>query len=220
MADDEVTSGPSAVKVDVWNRALNRIGQTEWIEDEGADQLAAAVCRKHWDDCLGEALELRDWDFARKQCQLRVAPVGAARAGWNHVYSLPEDFVSARALLQGGLRASLDPEETRLAYELQANDAGDGLLLCTDADLSDVDALEYTSSAVTITVWPRLFVSAVVWRLAAELALAIVKGAEGQRLANAALQMFEAAVAVTHARRARSAQPDQDLEAPSIRARG
>ena len=218
MADDEVTSGPSAVKVDVWNRALNRIGQTEWIEDEGADQLAAVGHAVR--PPRGEALELRDWDFARKQCQLRVAPVGAARAGWNHVYSLPEDFVSARALLQGGLRASLDPEETRLAYELQANDAGDGLLLCTDADLSDVDALEYTSSAVTITVWPRLFVSAVVWRLAAELALAIVKGAEGQRLANAALQMFEAAVAVTHARRARSAQPDQDLEAPSIRARG
>lgn len=220
MAEDDVVSGPSLVKVQLWNRALSRIGQTEEVGDEGEETLAARECRKHYDDCVGEALELRSWDFAKAQCELRVGEVGVERAGWAHVYLLPEDLVAPRALVQGDLRASLEPEETRLPYELQMSDDGTAQLFCCDADLSDIDALEYTSNKASIAIWPRLFVSAVVDRLAAELALGLIKGAEGERAWTTRMRAFEAGLAVAHARRIRAAVQDQDIDSPSLRARG
>lgn len=218
MADGTSTL-PSSVKVDVWNRALSRIGHTDAIEDENDVTLQARECRKHWDDCVGEALELRDWDFAKMQSPLLAAPAGTSRFGWAKVYSLPPDLVAPRALLQGGLRVSLDPEETRIPYELQMNADGTGQLLCTDANLDQVDALEYTSRLPAVAMWPRLFLSAVVYRLAAELALAIIKGREGNALWRDMLGAFESGLAVAHVRRTRAATQDQDIDSASIRAR-
>src|SRR5690242_13741948 len=98
----------SQTKVDIWNRALDRIGETEEIEDEDDSCLAAAKCQRHYDDCLGEVLESFPWPFAKGQAQLAEL-AGVTRAGWGHVYGLPDDFVAARSILYGGLRIGLIP---------------------------------------------------------------------------------------------------------------
>jgi hypothetical protein len=206
---------PSATKVDIWNRALDRIGETEAIEDEDDDRLAAAVCRRHYDDCLGEVLEDFPWPFAKKQGQL-AALAGVTRAGWAHVYALPADFVAPRAILVGGLRVGLMASDTRVPYELQSNDAGDGQVLCTDVDLEDADGFEYTARIDVVQAYPRLFVTALAWRLAVELALAVKKD---QRLAGACLQQYERAIAGAFTAQLRGAQEDVEPEASSIRAR-
>jgi hypothetical protein len=208
----------TATKVEAWNRALYRIGQTTKILDEAEDTEAAYACSLIWDDCVGEALELRNWPWAKGQATLAVV-TGVIRIGWEYVYGLPADFVAACAILSGEVRFSLVPGEGRVAYEIQANDAGNGQVLCTDLEVETTDILEYTRRIDSIVAMPRLFLNAVVWRLAAELALSLVKGTEGARLSNGCLAAFDDALRVAHARQLVGQQLDQELDAPSIRAR-
>jgi hypothetical protein len=221
---------PSGTKVDIWNRALDRIGETETIEDESDDRLAAAVCGRHYDDCLVEVLEDFPWPFAKGQAELAEL-AGVTRAGWGHVYAVPEDFVSARAILYGGARIGLIPADFvstttstssrstlngRVSYEIQSNDAGDGQILCTDVDLSDADGFEYTRRIEVVSAFPRLFVSALAFRLAAELAMAIRKDV---KLADSMLKGYQGDVARAFTAQLRGNQEDPEPEASSIRAR-
>jgi hypothetical protein len=204
----------SSVKVDVWNKALARIGQTEPIEDEEESRLAADVCRRHYDDCLEEALERKDWSFARRQA--RPARLEQARIGWAYTYALPADCISPRAILSGGQRYSLTASGARIPWETQDNDAGDGLVLCTDYLFEMYDALEYTARKEIIAGWPRHFLSAVAFRLAFELALAIPKD---KQLAGEMSVAFEVDLAKAYANDLNARTPDQPLVPDSIRAR-
>lgn len=60
----------SAAKVDIWNRALGRIGENQGVESENENTPAARACRNNYDDILRELLELRDWPWAIKQIAL------------------------------------------------------------------------------------------------------------------------------------------------------
>jgi hypothetical protein len=57
-------------KVGIWNRALERIGETGTVGSEDEDRLAASVCRIHFDDVLEKVLESFQWPFATKQVAL------------------------------------------------------------------------------------------------------------------------------------------------------
>ncbi len=52
-------------KVDVWNLALTKIGETKLITSEDDDSITAKLCALHWDTVLKEVLERRHWRFAR-----------------------------------------------------------------------------------------------------------------------------------------------------------
>lgn len=204
----------SDVKINVWNRALDRIGQTDVIEDEDEDRVAAAVCRRHYGDIVEEALERKPFPWAGKQC--RPTRLAVARVGWEYTYQLPDDFIAPRAIISGDQRFALTPSESRLPYELQASDDGEGQLLCTDYLFESDDALEYTTRTPNVAAWPRLFLSAIAWRLAAELALAIPKDTA---LAAGCSQAYETTLALAFSGSLNGQQPDQPLEAESIRAR-
>lgn len=212
----------SSVKVDIWNKALRRIGHTQRIEDESDESLEAVICEAEFDDCLAECLERRPWLFATRQALASTLALATARVGWEYAYALPVDFVAARAVLTGGQRFSLTPGESRIPYELQSDDTDTGYLLCTDYEFSDdeEEVLEYTYRVTNISRLPRGFVSAVAWRLAAELALALEKGADGMRIAQACLSGYESSLSVAFAAETNSGrQDDPELDAPSIRAR-
>jgi hypothetical protein len=59
-----------ATKLGVWNRALNRIGETDDIEDVEEDRVAARVCRNHYDEILRDMLALHPWSWAIKEATL------------------------------------------------------------------------------------------------------------------------------------------------------
>lgn len=205
----------SDVKVEVWNKALDRIGQTDVIEDEDEDRLGAAVCRRHHDDCLEEMLERKPFPWAGFQATPNL--LLTTRVGWTYTYALPTDFVAPRAIISGGRRYSLIPGEEQIPYELQSDDTGDGQVLCTDYLFEGEDALEYSRRITNIAAWPRLFLNAFQWRLAVELALAIPKDAAKAR---GCAEEYEIALALAFAASVNQQQPDQPLEAESIRARG
>jgi hypothetical protein len=106
--------------------------------------------------------------------QIRIT-VTTSREGWEHVYQLPEDCVTPIALLGEDERIDLLSVEDRIEFAIEANNKRDGKLLCCDIDDDDLEALEYTAVIDNPTVWSALFVDAVAWRLAAELALSIKK---------------------------------------------
>lgn len=54
-------------KIDIWNMALDRIGQSESIEAEDEDTPAAGVCARHWPRIVREALEAHPWHWATRQ---------------------------------------------------------------------------------------------------------------------------------------------------------
>lgn len=205
----------SEVKVDLWNRALDRIGQTDSIEDEDEDRVAANVCRRHHDDCVEEALERKEFPWSGYQVTPNL--LGTTRVGWAYTYALPADFIAPRAILSGGVRYSLTEPTARIPCEIQANDAGDGQVLCTDYAFEGEDTLEYTRRISNIAAWPRQFLSAVAWRLAVELYLAIVKDPIKAR---GAAEAFERELALAYSLSMNQQTPDQPLEAESIRARG
>jgi hypothetical protein len=61
----------SVAKVEVWNRALSRIGETEFVTDpDAADRPAAEIGRLVWDDTVRRMLEQRAWPWAKRQAKL------------------------------------------------------------------------------------------------------------------------------------------------------
>lgn len=211
----EYTGKRSDVRVDIFNKAADRIGQTEAIEDENEVRLLANLCRRHFDDCLEEALELKPFPWSGKQC--RPTPLEARRVGWAYTYQLPPDFIACRALISGGQRFSLLRGEERIPYELQATDDSEGKLLCTDYLFESEDALEYTTRVTNVGDWPRLFVSAVAFRLAFELALAIPKDTN---LAKGMWDSFEVMLARAFAQSLNQQTPDQPATPDGVAARG
>lgn len=63
-------------KVDIWNKALAKIGETVRIEDENSAYLAAEQCRLFYDDLLREVLESRRWPWAIRQRPLVAITTG------------------------------------------------------------------------------------------------------------------------------------------------
>lgn len=206
----------SLTKVDLWNRALHRIGETTIIESEEEESNPAEVCRLHYSDCLGKALENFPWPFATKQAALSQ-PEGVTRTGWEYVYALPDDCVRPIALLAEDERLGLKAVGGRYPFAVMLNDTADGKLLCTDLDSTDFECLEYTALVEDVRMWPRQFCDALVWLLASEAAFAIKKD---PTLAGHMLEAYAASIMQARADVLNGQQADPEPTTPSIAIRG
>lgn len=143
--------------------------------------------------------------------------VTTTRVGFDHLYSLPSDFVAPVAVLYGGLPHSMLPEDSKVDFELVDDRAGGFWLACNlDVDTDDIDALEYISNGVPLAAWPRVAIDALVYRLASKFARALPKNAA---LAREMEQLYDLAKAkaVAAAETNRQAALPQT---PSLVARG
>jgi hypothetical protein len=210
-------ANPSTTIVDVWNRALSRVGQTTEIQSVDDDSTVAGVCRTHWGDILRQLLGAWPWPFARKQAALS-APSGVTRTGWDYVYNLPSDCLRPLVLLDEDERYESLPVASRKSFELQQNDDGDALLLCTNYEAAeDFEVLEYTAYTEAVYLMPFEFVDALAWYLAGELADAVVKTPQ---LAEYCRSHGEAALAAARAFCLNAKQNEAEPTTPSVSARG
>jgi hypothetical protein len=177
--------------VEIWRRALLRVGSTTLIESITETTPEAYACSIVWDDVLKEALESRAWKWATKQATPAQLD-DVERIGWEYFYALPDDCVTPICIiLSDGSRNSLQPLAGRTPFTVMTNDDDDGLILCTDVDGDDIDALEYVALIDDVRMMPRLFVDALVWGLTAELFYGLKKSiAEGDD----ALRKYELAL--------------------------
>ena len=243
-------------KIDIWNKALTKIGETDLIESEDDDETtrpAVKVAQLHYPDIIKEVLAECEWPFATRQRPLgeiseqstttayadagsytifevlfayldssqltvtRIASGGAeteltagtdytiddaevdgenntvtltsaittgqslritvttSRVGWEYLYSLPSDCVTPMAILAGDARRSLLPFAGMIDHEVVLGDDGESYVLCCDLPEDDVDALEYITDDVAVSIMPAHFVECVALRLAMEFASAIAK---------------------------------------------
>lgn len=200
-----------ATVVSICNRGLSRIGHTisiQALDEEGS--VEAEQSNLHFEDCRDEALEAFPWNFATKRATLAIV-AGAERTDWEYVYALPTDCLAVRFLVREGVRNPSAAE--RVPFHIEANDAGDGRILVTD--LEDAE-LVYTMKHVTPGVWPPAFVSALAWRLAAELALGVKKD---RALAKDCLVAYGIALQQAEVLAANERQRELPPTTPSIAAR-
>lgn len=57
-------------KIDTWNQALSRIGETKFLLSENDTSIPAKVCRLYWDRTLKEVFEKHRWQFASTEASL------------------------------------------------------------------------------------------------------------------------------------------------------
>ncbi len=145
---------------------------------------------------------------------LRIT-VSTSRVGWDYLYSLPADCITPVALLTAGTRLDLLQERQKEEWDKLINDAGDGYVLA--CNVAEVDAFEYVTSVTNVAAWDATFLNAVVFRLAADLALDVKKDPQlaGQLMAAYGGTLDQAFAQAKNAR-----QHTTKPTSPSVAARG
>ncbi|WP_421707124.1 hypothetical protein [Algihabitans sp.] len=214
--------------VSLCNLALTRIG-AQTINDLNEASSAARHCSALYAPTRDALLQSQAWRFARARQVLAELQLemGERPSEWAHVYALPVDCLtplyiepSGRAVMAGRGAQSLWPDETgTLPVTLRpAQATPDFEVRAGRRILSDQPeaTLIYTARIEDPTRFDPLFVEALSWRLAADLASAL-KGDPRRRQ-----EALREALTVTNAARAADAAAAtirDDYDAAWIRAR-
>ena len=194
---------PSAV--DLCNQALSQI-RADSISDLGEGSLEADACRAVYDETRRFVLRDSPWPFATETVAL--AQVGTDHPdGWAYVYDYPN---ACLRLLKVGPRGS---------FRQVSGNEGDNPLLAHKlvsvagrrAILSDIDKAfaQIIVDQVDPSRFDPQFTHALVWYIAAQIAVPVVGVDRGRALRNDALSMYRAVVDA-----ARSTMQNESTPAP------
>lgn len=187
------------VEADICNLALGRIGSRVVITSLEDAAIEARRCKLAYPHSRDVTLAAFPWPFARARAEL--AELSETRDGWGYVYAAPTDMVAAVALWPG---RNLPRPGEGYPLAIESNTTGDGKVILSDVTPAP---LHYTRKMTVVPAFPPHFVDAVVWCLAAELALTLpVKPAVETR----ARQGYELALA-----RAKAVALNESNAAPS-----
>lgn len=168
-----------STEVEICNRALSRIGIDQYIEALDDPKSDAVNCNLHYHPCRREVLQDYDWPFARKMQTLAL--VSDTVPGWAYAYRYPTDCLTV-------LKVALQETDDSVPYIIMGDEDDNSRLIVTDLQLA---CCVYTYDVKDVNQMPEAFRSALSWRLAAELALAM--RADAQR-ASFAQDQYLAAV--------------------------
>ncbi len=197
----------------ICNIALARVGQREFIDSLVQTSTASRLCAALYSPARDAALEAFPWPFATRRVAL-AALANATYSGWTHAYVLPSDCIAMRDIYSG-VRT---PEAlARVPYSIELGNDSEGnpslRVLLTDAEAAEVS---YTARVTTVALYPPLFVDALAWKMASDLALSLpVKPQVGLAM----LQGYRLALETAMASQLRQRQGDVPAESEFIRAR-
>lgn len=149
------------------NLALANIGETQLIDSLDQPGLSARLCKAHFRTARNSLLERRWWRWATRRVTLALTT--ETRTGWDFVYSVPSDCLTARHIWNG---YEEPPVDARVPFVLEANNGATGRVLLTSWEDAE---LVYTTDQVPVAGFPSLFVDALAWELTVRLALALPK---------------------------------------------
>lgn len=211
--------------VQVCNLALGRIGISEFIEDIEDRTTRAIACKQYLDGCRQSVLSDFPWNFATKAVQLAAVDVDVP--GWSAAYRYPSDCLSLRSITTAagdrfqpppfwggadGERAVMI--EGRARFRVLSDPViPDARVIL--ADIEDAWAW-YTADIVSPSTWPRLFVEALAWKLAAELAGALRVSAQLRQYAE---QTYLWQLSQAQAASLNEERPDPYPDSPSVAVR-
>jgi hypothetical protein len=163
---------------DLCNQALVLLGSPKVIRSITDGTPEAAACGQIYPMVINEIFGLHDWRFAVARAPL-VAQAGT-NSQWAYEYPVPTDCARVRGLIDA-TRLPTQYLPNRRMFDCRIAFAqGYSLVYACTAVWTNLSTaiLEYTTNSVPIASWPPALRSAVVWRLAAELAMPILRDAK------------------------------------------
>lgn len=151
--------------IQICNTALARVGVKEFIEDLAEGSAEADACSALYPTARDSALTSLPWPFATKRTTLALAAGEDEREGWEYVYAMPSDCLLARHIWSGERAPSAT---SKIPFTIELNDAEDARIILCDKEDAE---LVYTAAITNSLLFPPLFVDALCWLLASELAL-------------------------------------------------
>jgi hypothetical protein len=148
-------------QVTVCNQAISAIGITRFIQNMNEGSIEAETCLLFWDSSVDQVLSDFDWNFARRYDPLalskKTVPI------WRYCYAYPASCIKARAIIPTCSNPDLYPlmykkflQEHRVPFDISENEAGGGLVVCTNID---TPILAYTAR-VKMALWSGEFITA------------------------------------------------------------
>ncbi len=192
--------------IEVCNRALGRVGVDQLIEDFDDPNNRARQCRLAFEPCRDEVLQDFPWNFAQTCVALSLAS-NVEIPGWGYAYLYPANCLKVHAVAsERGLRMQSFPmcdiwnydailsNSGRMPFMVMAHPTLDNArILVTDQEQAYA---WYTKETPDLSLWSPLARSALSWRIAGELALALKADA---RLSQRASDAYTNAVSTAQA---------------------
>ena len=151
-----------ASEIEICNLALSRIGQTQPIASFTEQSKAAEVCAQAYEFCRDLVLQDHMWPFATSWKVL--AQMTDPPTNWGFRYSYPADCLDLRYLVIPGMRNPSADEYP--VFEIQLYNGQKTVI----TDTRDAQAV-YTAGVTDPTLFSPMFVNALAWRLAQEIAM-------------------------------------------------
>lgn len=167
--------------VTICNLALLRIGSRDPIDSLEEATTEAQACNILFEHCRDVLLASFPWRFAERRQTLATLDT-VTRANWGYAYALPADLLVPRSIT-GAVR--VPSADSRIPFAIEAGDSGGSPILVSDQATVE---LVYTAKVTSAALFPPLFADALVWLIAAELAVALPNKADYR---NQALQRYE-----------------------------
>lgn len=163
----------------ICNMALSRIGNSQRIDSLEEASIQAEQCSLFYEASRDMVLRDFPWSFATAFANLAEVAVNP-NPGFAHAYAVPTDCITVRGLVNGIFQegawpfiCDIDrPNIPRIAYKIVG---GSGTrLICTSISPA---TLEYTAKVTAPELFDPIFVSALAWKLAGQVAPALAKDA-------------------------------------------
>lgn len=185
-------------QVDIYNMAAARIGVfNDAIEATTETTKIVNVCNAFYDSVVDYVLAEFPWRFA--ECRVALASLGTPPANWGYRYAYPSDCVTARYITVPGAR------NPRVTQQIPFQVGTDGAAREIYTDMPNAE-LVYTSRVTDLNLWGITAVSALAYRLAAEIAMPMSAKPD---VANSALSGYYREVSRAAAAALNEGTPDQ-----------
>jgi len=194
-----------ASEVDICNLALSHIGASATIASLTEQSEEAFHCNLLYADTRDTLLRAHPWGFATRH--LALSDVGTPPGNWSYRYSYPNDCLFIREILQ--VTTNGDPIE----YEIALSDAYNSRVILTNQEEA---ILIYTYKATNTLVFDPMFVTALAWKIASEVAMPLTRD---EKRMQAAYQMYLSTLSEAKTFNSNESHIDRNQEASWISGR-
>ncbi|MDR1351518.1 MAG: hypothetical protein LBJ59_12230 [Zoogloeaceae bacterium] len=200
-----------ASAVDICNLALSRLGDTATVSsiDPPEGSVQAEHCARFYPVSRDSLLEAYDWKFSTRWGT--IARLDLSHPGWRIVYAVPNDMIRVIAVLPPGAV----PGAASVNYAVETSAKGDLVILSNQ----DKASIHYTTRVTDTSKFSPLFVDALAWLLASNLAGPLIKGDAGAKMGQSCYQFAQATISQAKVSDANQPHDRQDHVPAWIKAR-
>lgn len=195
-------------EVEICNMALARVAMTKPIASLAEKSKEAELCRTFYGPLREQVLRDFPWPFA--ESHVALADVGSPAPGWQYRYRYPANCLKVREIVQPGWRRALT-SDMQISFRL-GYDVG-GRVINTDQPEASA---RFTFNVDDTTQFDPLFIDALAWRLAMDLALPISSKPEYRQFCE---QQYQQALTIAEASAFSESQDDPEPESEFVSVR-